>query len=76
MTISTVSKDDGDTVLTLFDEAGTQIAFNDDAYGTLQSAIETCLPTGRYYIQIRGINASVSFSYELDVCGGEPCSNP
>ncbi len=76
VSLSTSSNENGDTVLTLFDADGKPIDSNDDAHGTLQSFLEKCLPAGKYFVSVRGINKEVSFDYELAIWSGQPCSPP
>ncbi|MDO5648407.1 hypothetical protein [Paracoccus sp. (in: a-proteobacteria)] len=49
-----VPTDDGDTMLTLMTATGDDLAFNDDAPGTLASRIDESLPAGDYCLRVEG----------------------
>ncbi len=44
---------DSDPVLSVFDEFGRELGFNDDANGTLNSELTVRTPPGRYLIAVR-----------------------
>ncbi len=74
--IATMSPTGGDTVLTLFDEIGTEIAVNDDnPAGGVESFIEVCLEPGRYYAAVRGFDPSLLFDYVLRIESGGACGS-
>ncbi|GEM_PF-2591234 len=52
-----------DTYLSLYNHDFTEIAYNDDSNGTLYSQIDRYLPSGDYYIVVRGYGWSSMRSY-------------
>jgi len=68
VTITTASRENGDTVLTVLDAAGNPLYVNDDvAPGVLQSRIDTgyLYPGVLYYIVVEGFSKSAQFNYVL-----------
>ena len=67
----------GDTILTLLDADGGELASNDDAPdGTRRSRIEECLSRGLYYVVVEDFRGEDSFPYALVVKGSMPCGSP
>lgn len=66
-----------DPVLSVYDETGVQLAYNDDSGGTLNSFLTTnTLSAGSYFIVVAGINGTTG-SYELSVSASlEPPPQP
>lgn len=57
-----------DPVLTVYDAQGNQIAFNDDANGTLNSALDYApSQSGEVFIEARGFNPEATGAYSLRV---------
>ncbi len=66
--IETVSNDNGDTVLYLYDDFGRQVAYNDDANNSLDSQITARVNPGTYLVAVRqlsdGTQAPVRLLFE------------
>ncbi len=66
--IETVSNDNGDTVLYLYDDFGRQVAYNDDANDSLDSQITARVNPGTYLVAVRqlseGAQAPVRLLFE------------
>lgn len=58
LVIEAVTNGMGDTSLVLFDDFGRQVAYNDDANGTLDSMIATRVLPGTYIVGVRQIGGS------------------
>lgn len=57
-----------DTVLTIYDGQGNQIAFNDDFNGTLNSALDYApSQSGEIFVEARGFNPEATGAYTLNV---------
>ena len=66
----------GDTVLTLLNSYGTQIAYDDDSGTDTASQITQYLTPGRYYAQVEAYGSG-NFSYGVSVeCGGPTTPTP
>jgi cysteine-rich repeat protein len=64
---------EGDTVLTLYDQYGDQIAENDDSNGVCSYISHGQLEPGIYYLRVREFgNNGASFGYRLDWSIGYP----
>ncbi len=62
-----------DSVLTLYDADGSELAFNDDAAGTLASLIIWTAPeSGNYYVEVASFDFFTTGSYTLSVELAEP----
>lgn len=55
---SVTANGSGDTVLTLYDDLGRQVAFNDDANNTLDSMLAARVMPGTYLVAVRQYSAS------------------
>jgi autotransporter passenger strand-loop-strand repeat protein len=67
ITTSAVSEDTLDSLLSLYDVFGNQIAYDDDGGDDYYSKIEVYLVPGTYYIDVKGYNSTATGEYQLSV---------